>query len=137
MEANLRGANLGGTDLREADLRWTNLRGANLRETDLRWTNLRGANLRGADLGEANLRGANLMEANLRGANLRGADLDFSYFLLWCGSFDMKVDLKFIYQLCYHICRLENNTKTFKIIKTFLKPFANRFHRVNECGKIK
>ena len=50
-----------------------NLRGANLCDTDLRDTDLSGANLCEADLSGANLRGANLREADLRGADLRGA----------------------------------------------------------------
>ena len=66
--ANLRGADLYGTDLRGANLSEANLRGANLRGADLREANLRGADLRGA-----NLRGTDLRGANLRGADLRGA----------------------------------------------------------------
>ena len=89
-EANLRGANLCGADLRranlrradlcEANLRRANLCGAdlceaNLRRADLCGANLCGADLCGADLCRANLRGADLYEANLRRANLCGADL--------------------------------------------------------------
>ena len=64
-DADLRGAYLGGANLRGADLRGAYLGGANLY----------GANLRGAYLGGANLRGANLYDADLRGADLRGAYL--------------------------------------------------------------
>ena len=46
---------------------------ADLRDADLRGTNLRDANLRGADLRDANLWGTNLRDADLRGANLWGA----------------------------------------------------------------
>jgi hypothetical protein len=115
-EANLRGADLGGADLREAnlrgadlggaDLKWAdlggadlgeaNLREANLRGADLKWADLREANLRGADLGGADLkwadlRGADLGEANLRGANLRGANLPaptMMLFVSWGGLSD-------------------------------------------------
>ena len=120
-----------------------NLRDANLRDADLRGANLRCANLRDADLRGVNLRGANLRGANLRCADLRGADLDFSVFPLWCGSLDMKVDLRITYQLCYHICRLKiinkngSESKTGKAIQKLLIPFANKFHRADECGKIK
>jgi hypothetical protein len=72
---NLRGADLGGANLRGADLYGADLGGANLRGADLYGADLRGANLRGADLYGANLRGANLGGANLYGVNLRGADL--------------------------------------------------------------
>ena len=83
--ADLCGTNLCGADLRDANLRYadlcgTNLRDANLRGADLRYADLCGANLRGADLRDANLRdadlrGADLCGANLCGANLRDADL--------------------------------------------------------------
>jgi uncharacterized protein YjbI with pentapeptide repeats len=69
-EANRRGADLSGADLRKADLSGANLSGANLYEA-----NLRGADLSGADLYEANLSGANLSGADLSGADLSGADL--------------------------------------------------------------
>ena len=94
-DANLRGTDLSGANLRDADLRsadlsgadlWgaylrdTNLRGADLRDANLRDANLRGADLRGADLRDAylmntDLSGADLRRADLSGANLRGADL--------------------------------------------------------------
>jgi uncharacterized protein YjbI with pentapeptide repeats len=51
------------------------LGGRNLRHAVLSHAFLVKADLRGADLGFADLRGANLMGAQLEGANLRGADL--------------------------------------------------------------
>ena len=66
--ADLRYANLRGTNLRFA-----NLHGANLREADLGEANLREADLGEANLGEANLGEANLANANLHDAYLRGA----------------------------------------------------------------
>ena len=74
-EANLRGADLYGADLRETNLRKANLYGANLRETNLRGANLREADLRKADLYGADLRGANLYGADLGETNLYGANL--------------------------------------------------------------
>ena len=74
-DANLRGANLIGANLRDANLRGANLIGANLRDANLAWANLIDANLIGANLAWANLRGANLRGANLAWANLRGASL--------------------------------------------------------------
>ena len=85
MRADLRGANLIGSDLYGADLRGAdlcraNLRGADLRRADLCEANLCGADLCEADLCEADLYGADLRRAdlcrvNLRRADLRGADL--------------------------------------------------------------
>jgi len=74
-EANLRGVDLRGADLRGVDLQNTNLRWANLKKANLEGANLQGTYLRAADLREANLRGAFLEMANLREANLRGVDL--------------------------------------------------------------
>ena len=74
---------------------------------------------------------------SLQNADLQNADLDFSCFPLWCGSFDMKVDIKLVYQLCYHICKLENSSIEYANIKTKLTKYANKFHRIGECGEIK
>lgn len=119
-------------DLRVADLRGANLRGANLRLADLREADLCGANLRWADL-----RGAELREADLR-----GAELDFSCWPLWCGSLGAKADSKIVIQLLYHTMRLAENSETDEELKNalFTKELiaqANRFHHVEECGKIK
>lgn len=53
-------------------------------------------------------------QANLRGADLigedpRGAILDLSCLPLWCGSFDMCVDDRFISQLFYHLIKLDTS----------------------------
>jgi len=128
--ADLWGADLRGADLRRADLRGADLQGANLQCADLRRADLRGADLRGADLQGANLQCADLQGANLQCADLTNVNLDFSCWPLWCGSFDVKISMRHVYQLCYHICRLRNSSKTFRVIKTILKPYANRFHRI-------
>ena len=95
-----------------------------------------------ADLREANLRGADLREADLCGADLRGANLDFSCWPLWCGSLQTKADRKIVIQLLYHTMRLAENSDIDEELKNalFTKELiaqANRFHRVEECGKIK
>ena len=142
VKANLRGADLRGADLRNANLRNANLRDANLYGADLSNANLcdailRDANLRGADLRDANLYGANLSDANLYGANL-----DFSCLPLWCGGLDMHIDDRLARQLLYHLLRnvaYSNNTseelKSLLLTPELLNA-ANRFHRVDECGKI-
>ena len=153
--ANLRDANLCGTDLRGANLRdanlrdanlcGTNLRGANLRDANLRHADLRNAdlfcaNLRHADLRNADLFCANLSSANLSGADLSGANLDFSDLPLWCGSLNAHFDDKQLIQIAYHLVRAGLNSKnaseSTKAELMKLIDFANHFHRVDECGKI-
>ena len=113
---------------------------ADLRGADLQESDLRGADLRGADLREADLRGADLREADLRGADLREADLDFSCLPLWCGSLNAHFDDRVLIQIAYHLVRAglhsKNASPETKTELTKLIDFANRFHRVGECGKI-
>lgn len=89
-----------------------------------------------ANLGGANLRGAYLSGANLRGADLRRADLDYSCWPLWCGSLDVKVDARIARQLAYHFCRLDCDDPEYLEARKAIAKFANRFHRVDECGRI-
>ena len=104
--------------------------------------NLSYADLRSADLSYADLRSANLSYANLSYADLRYADLDYSAFPLWCGGLNVHIDDKQATQLLYHLIRnvkYSKNTsaklKRICKIKSLVKQ-ANKFHRVNECGKI-
>ena len=81
--ADLRGANLVGTDLSGAKLSLADLRGANLKYTDLGgvklgYADLRHANLYGADLRNADLHYANLSNTDLSGTDLRGANLKYT-----------------------------------------------------------
>ena len=112
-------------DLSMANLRVADLRGANLNWADLRLANLRGADLRGADLS---------------GADLRGADFDFSCWPLWCGSLDAKIDRRIFCQLLYHTLRAGQSVDDQEVKKLFEIPevvnLANKFQRVDECGKI-
>ena len=127
--ADLREANLSGVDLSGVDLRGANLSGADLRGANLSGADLRGANLRWANLNEANLREADLRGANLSGADLLGANFDFSILPLFCGSFDMKVDDRFVWQLICHITRLAQDNMSDKAKKAIEKimPYADRF----------
>jgi len=141
--ADLRGANLKDANLKDANLKDANLRYADLSYADLRNANLSYANLSRADLSDADLSYADLKDANLRYADLSYADFDFSSFPLWCGSFNFKADMRLVYQLCYHICRLNiinqngKESRTGRIVQKLLMPYANKFHRVKECGTIK
>ena len=121
-------------NLRGADLHRANLYGANLRGAYLRGAYLRGANLYGANLREADLCGANLCGADLRKADLRGANIDYACWPLWCGSLGVKVDVRIARQLAYHLCALDCDDPEYIKARNALLPFANQFHRVQECG---
>jgi uncharacterized protein YjbI with pentapeptide repeats len=133
-EANLRGANLSEANLRGANLSEADLIGANLSEANLSEANLSDADLSIANLNETNLREANLTGANLNEANLTEADLDYSCWPLWCGSLEVKLDMRLKRQLLYHILAVAPEFRTKKLIKE-----ANKFHRVTsgECPKLK
>lgn len=104
--------------------------------TDPRHVDLSGTNLMYQDLIGEDLRGVNLKGVNLRYADLTGADLDFSCWPLWCGSFNVIVDTRIAAQLAYHFCRLECDDIEYLKARNAIVEFANKFHRVNECGKL-
>lgn len=105
-------------------------------KADLSGADLSRANLIGADLSRANLSRANLRGADLSGANLCGADLDYSCWPLWCGSLDVKVDARIARQLAYHFCRLDCDDPEYLEARKAIAEFANKFHLVEECGRI-
>ena len=109
---------------------------ADLSEAELRGAYLSGANLSGAKLNMVDLRGTDLKEADLS-----GADLDFSCLPLWCGSLNVHFDDRQLYQLAYHLVRAglysKNASDETKDELSKLIGFANKFHRVEECGEIK
>ena len=79
--------------------------------------------------------------ADLSGADLSGADLDYSCLPLWSGSLSANFDDRQLKQIAYHLVKAglqsknaSNETKT-ELRK--LIPFANGFHRAEECGLIK
>ena len=83
---------------------------------------------------------ANLSGADLRGADLSGANIDFSCLPLWCGSLSAHFDDRQIIQLIYHTVKSgldsKNTSEEVKNELTKLIDLANRFHRVDECGRI-
>lgn len=101
----------------------------NLCEADLCESDLCGANLHRADLC-----GADLHRADLRAADLRGANIDYACWPLWCGSLGVKVDVRIARQLAYHLCALDCDDPEYIKARNALLPFANQFHRVQECG---
>ena len=97
--------------------------------------------LEGESDGErADLRDADLQCADLRRANLQDADLDFSCFPLWCGGLDIHLDDRQLIQIAYHLVRnglhSKNASEETKKELAKLIDFANRFHRVDECGEV-
>jgi uncharacterized protein YjbI with pentapeptide repeats len=99
------------------------------RKVDLSGKDLRGTDLRGADLSEANLRWA-----DLRGADVRGASLDYSCWTLWCGSKNVKVDLKIFLQLVDHLLALDCDDEEAKKAQEWLRENVGRSHRARELG---
>ena len=139
LDFNLRGADLceadlRGADLCEADLCEADLCEADLCEADLCEANLHRTDLRGANLCEADLCVADLSKADLRAADLRGANIDYACWPLWCGSLGVKVDVRIARQLAYHLCALDCDDPEYIKARNALLPFANQFHRVQECG---
>jgi uncharacterized protein YjbI with pentapeptide repeats len=118
-------------DLRSADLRGAYLHGANLSGADLSGADLRGANLIGADL-----RWANLRKADLRGADLRGANIDLSCWPLWCGSNNVKVDVRIARQLAAHFCVLDCDDHEYAAARAAILKFARKSHRAADLGLV-
>ena len=94
------------------------------------------ADLSDANLSDANLSRADLRGADLRGANLRGANLDFSCWPIWCGGLRIKIDAKIAAQLAYHFCAQECDDPEYRAARDAILGFANKFHRVKECGTL-
>lgn len=145
--AILRGTDLSHTvlnhaTLSHADLNHAVLRGSELSHTDLRGSDLHHTVLRGSDLSHAVLRGSELRDADLRDVDLRDADLDYSCWPLWCGSLDAHIDTRIAVQLLYHLMRpcLVSEGVDDELKKALFTPelieWANKFHRVEECGEI-
>lgn len=74
-------------------------------------------------------------------ADLNRADLDYSCLPLWCGSLDVHFDDRQLYQIAYHLVRSglysKNASEKTKDELSKLIGFANKFHRVGQCGEIK
>ena len=132
--ANLSRADLSGADLSRADLREANLSEANLSRADLSGADLSRADLSGADLSGADLSRADLSGADLSRADLREADLDFSCFPLWCGGLHIKTDVRLAAQVAYHLCTMQCDDAEYIAMRNSILEFANKFHRVTECG---
>ena len=73
-------------------------------------------------------------------ADLSGADLDYSCLPLWYGSLSANFDDRQLKQIAYHLVKAglqsKNASKETKTELRKLIPFANGFHRAEECGLI-
>ena len=126
----------------KADLSYSNLSGSDLSGSDLRGSDLRGSDLSGSDLRYSDLSGSDLSGSNLSGSDLRGSDLSYSNldfssgFSFRCSSFGAIIDLRIGAQMAYHFCRMKTEDPEVKSAQEAIKVLANKFHRVDECGKI-
>ena len=147
---DFRNANLREVSFRDAVITNSDFRGADLYEADFRFAFLQGsdfsaANLKDADFTRANLCNADFFNADLMGADLgeadiKGVDFDYSCLPLWCGSLDAHFDDKQLKQIAYHLVKagLHSENASYET-KEYLKkliPFANEFHRAEDCGFI-
>ena len=80
--------------------------------------------------------------ADPRDADLCDADMDYAVLPLWCGGLHMHVDDRIGIQLLYHAVAnilFSKNTsvwlKKAVSLETILR-VVNKFHRVDECGKV-
>lgn len=96
-----------------------------------------------ADMRGADMRGADMQRADMQGADMQGADIDYSAWPLWCGSLKAYVDDRIAIQLLYHTLSVVQYSPYVSedVKRTLLTQdvvdAANRFHRVDECGKLK
>ena len=77
---------------------------------------------------------ADLQGADLQGADLRGADIDFSCWPLWCGSKEITVDLRIVYQLLAHVACLQCDEPEYAEIQKAIMPYAVKSHRALDLG---
>lgn len=75
-------------------------------------------------------------------ADLYGANIDFSCLSLCCGSLHVHFDNRQMIQILYHLLSVVSYSKyaSEEMKEALLTPelceIANKFHRVDECGKI-
>lgn len=86
---------------------------------------------------------ADMRGAYMQCADMRDADIDYSAWPFWCGSLKAHVDDRIAIQLLYHtLSVVQYSPYVSEELKRVLLTedvvdIANRFHRVDECGKLK
>ena len=128
--------------LNNAKMNYANMNGAKMNNAKMNY-----ANMNGAKMNSAKMNGAEMNYAKMNGAEMNGAEmndettLDFSTGLSFkCSSFGIKASLRLAAQLLYHFERINFTAcPEAEEIKNLpqVKALANKFHRVQECGKIK
>lgn len=119
-----------------------NMQHANMQYADMRGTNLRNANMQHANMQDVNLQDADMRGADMRDADMRDADIDYSAWPLWCGSLKAHVDDRIAIQLLYHTLSVVQHSPYVSdelkrvLLTEPVVDIANRFHRVDECGKL-
>ena len=138
--ASFRGAVITNSDFRSADLYGADFRGAFLQGSDFASANLKNADFTWANLCDADFLNADLMGADLGEADIKGVDFDYACLPLWCGSLNAHFDDKQLKQIAYHLVKagLQSKNASYETKEELKKliPFANGFHRAEECGFI-
>ena len=137
---SFRGAVITNSDFRSADLYGADFRGAFLQGSDFASANLKNADFTWANLCDADFLNADLMGADLGEADIKGVDFDYACLPLWCGSLNAHFDDKQLKQIAYHLVKagLQSKNASYET-KEYLRkliPFANEFHRAEDCGLI-
>lgn len=136
--ANMKGADLRTVNMNRADMRGVNMQRANMLHADMQYANMQCANMQHADM-----RSADMRSAEMQRTDMQGADLDYSAWPLCCGSLKAYVDDRIAIQLLYHTLSVvqyspyvSEDVKRTLLTRDVVDE-ANRFHRVDECGKLK
>ena len=135
--AKMNGAKMNGAKMNGAKMNYANMNYASLNNAKMNYANMNGAEMNGADMN-----GAEMNYAEMNGAEMNDeTTLDFSTGLSFkCSSFGIKASLRLAAQLLYHFERINFTAcPEAEEIKNLpqVKALANKFHRVQECGKIK
>ena len=140
-EVSFRDAVITNSDFRGADLYEADFRSAFLQGSDFSAANLKDADFTCANLCNADFFNADLMGAVLKEANIKGVDFDYACLPLLCSSLNAHFDDKQLKQIAYHLVKagLQSKNASYETKEELKKliPFANEFHRAEDCGLIK
>lgn len=151
--AIMQGEDLRNVNMNRADMMGVNMQRANTQRADMQDANMWGADMRGANMQRANMQRANMQHVDMQHADMRsaemqrtdmrGVNIDYSAWPLCCGSLKAYVDDRIAIQLLYHTLSVVQYSRYVSedVKRTLLTQdvvdVANRFHRVDECGKLK
>ena len=93
------------------------------------------------DLSYADLRYTNLSGVDLRYTNLSGVNIDYASLTFSCKTLNIITDDRIKIQYLYHVAKQNGEIQDSDLKKlmslNLFKKVCNKFHRVEECGKIK